>query len=129
MEIGFTGTRNGMSRAQAHQLQKILAHLLAPERQGSMPANEFHFGTHETVELKADAEAATLAQALGYRLVPHHATAGTELARDRAQVAVINVLIAAPEQDKEQLRSGTWTTVRYARSRVIPVVMLSRGRR
>lgn len=49
------------------------------------------------------------------------------LVRNRNIVAACDVLIAAPETDKEQQRSGTWATVRYARAAGKPVVMLSRG--
>jgi hypothetical protein len=61
--------------------------------------------------------------------VRHHASAGKELDRNRAIVAAVDVLVAAPLEDREVQRSGTWATVRSARRKGIPVVMLSRGAR
>jgi hypothetical protein len=61
-------------------------------------------------------------------LVPHPATRGTELKRDREQVAATDFTIAAPLTDKEQPRSGTWTTVRYTREAMKPVILLARGK-
>lgn len=122
LRVGFTGTRAGMSAAQRTQLVFMLA---AMGRQGVI--HEFHYGTHETVRLLADEQAAEIAKAQGYTPVPHHAMPGGELARDTAQVAVVDVLLAAPLQDAEVLRSGTWATVRRARKRKIPCAMLARG--
>ena len=126
MTVGFTGTRDGMSRWQASQLQYILALFYHADRRiGLVPT--LLYGTHESVELKSDAEAAKLATALGYAVRPYHAKRGEELDRDRRQVGDSNVLVAAPITDLEERRSGTWATVRYARELRIPVVMLSRG--
>lgn len=120
MNIGFSGTRSGMSR---HQIKMLHAFLRAFGQ-----GHTFHYGTHETIELKADAEAAKIAGEYGYELVPHHARRGTELKRDREQVAVTDFTIAAPLTDVEQPRSGTWTTVRYTRQAFKPVILLSRGK-
>jgi cation transport regulator ChaC len=111
-----------MSRHQAKQLH---AFLRAFAQSGD---HQFHFGTHASVELKADTEAAEIAFGYGYRLVPHPATRGTELKRDREQVAATDFTIAAPLTDKEQPRSGTWTTVRYTREAMKPVILLARGK-
>jgi hypothetical protein len=123
MKIGFTGTREGMSRVQAHHCQLVLAWLFA----ASKLRPELHYGRHERAVLLADQEAATLATALGYQSEPHYAMVGEELDRNREIVAAVSVLIAAPLTDKEEQRSGTWATVRAARKKGIPVVMLSRG--
>ncbi len=126
MKVGFTGTRNGMSRRQASSLQYMLA-LLRHADKTVERETVLHYGTHERVTLKADKEAAELARALGYETEPHYAMSGEELDRNLEIVGVVNVLIAAPGTDKEELRSGTWATVRYARKKGIPIVMLPRG--
>lgn len=123
MKIGFTGTRSGMSRWQVKQLMAFLRAFSTTGREV-----EFHYGTHETVDLLADTEAATIAEQFGFTLCPHHATRGTELKRDRAQVAVTDFTIAAPLTNREQPRSGTWTTVRYTREAEKPVILLARGK-
>lgn len=124
MHIGFTGTRTGMSSSQIKQLHAVLGWFRAA---AWLDPHTFHYGTHATVELKADAMAARLAAAQGYRLKDWPARAGTELQRDREQVAANDILIAAPLRDREY-RCGTWTTVHYAREKGIPVVLLARGR-
>lgn len=121
MKVGFTGTRDGMSPQQIHQLLFVLG-VLGVER-----GQEFHYGAHKYAQLKADKAAARHAADYGFVPVPHSAEAGEELARNRELVAAVDILIAAPIADKEELRSGTWATVRYARARRIPIVMLSRG--
>ena len=137
MVIGFTGTRQGMSDAQKDQLDWVLA-MLAPSparptrdiRTKRLTATvAFHHGGAKG----ADAEAAALAaRYIGPdRIVSHPPadhTPKAALLRDRDIVKVADVLIAAPRGDKEELRSGTWATVRYAREEGIPVIMLSRGR-
>ena len=124
MNVGFTGTRTGMSAAQSVQLRWMLA-VFANDG----PQPRFHYGTHETATLLADSAARDIADRLGYECVSYHAVVGEELDRDRQLVAESHVLVAAPRTDKEEQRSGTWATVRYARRRGIPVVMLSRGER
>lgn len=47
------------------------------------------------------------------------------LVRNRAMVYEVSLLIAAPRTKDEELRSGTWATVRYARKRGVPVIIIS----
>jgi hypothetical protein len=58
---------------------------------------------------------------------PKTRTAADLLARDRAIAETVDYLIAAPRTDKEETRSGTWATVRYARTAGVPVILLPRG--
>lgn len=123
MIVGFTGTRAWMSLAQQRQLVDVLRWLGAASRAEGR-VSEFHHGAAEG----ADTEAAHYAREQGYCEVPH--PAGSDpLQRNREIVAAVDVLIAAPLTDKEERRSGTWATVRYARAAQKPVVMLSRGDR
>jgi hypothetical protein len=78
----------------------------------------------------ADLEAREIAETAGCVCSTHppaSRTAAALLARNRTIVDVSAILVAAPESDVEELRSGTWMTVRYARSRAKPVLMLTRG--
>lgn len=122
MRIGFTGTRKGMSASQQEQLHAVLDWMWLG-REG----REFHHGG----AVGADTQACDIADRWSSVVfVPHLAngaySSGALLKRNRDIVASSDVLIAAPESDREELRSGTWATVRYARQRGIPVVMLSR---
>jgi hypothetical protein len=121
MIVGFTGTRKGMTERQKDQLALMLRCFYGN-------VNTLHHGAGpEDVRQKADIEAAAIAEEIGYTCQPHPA-GDDPLVRNRAIVAASDVLIAAPESDKEEPRSGTWATVRYARLAAKPVVHLSRGK-
>ena len=107
-----------MSQAQKLQLHVVLE---------GLAVDEFHNGAARG----ADEQAAKIAltHVLYRESVIAHPTGPDPLVRNREIVAACDVLIAAPSEDKEQIRSGTWATVRYERAAMIPVVMLSRGGR
>lgn len=90
------------------------------------PRAEFHHGDC----VGADYEAAFLAREIGYRVVGHPPLVQTKrgffacdelclpkkyLDRNRDIVDACSVLVAAPKESQETVRSGTWATVRYAR--------------
>ena len=125
--IGFTGTQDGMTRAQIVALRRIL----------SRTGGWFHHGDC----VGADAEAHEIAAYLeGYRIILHppsdpkkrawckgaHETRNEKpyLQRNRDLVDETDVLIAAPKDKQERLRSGTWSTVRYARKTGKSVYMI-----
>lgn len=117
MKVGFTGTRKGMSPRQRRQLAAILH-----------AVTEIHHGDC----VGADEQAHELAVEAGIRRVVHppsnpgkRAWCGIDdgstvlpakpyLARNRDIVDACDVLMAAP-YGPEEVRSGTWSTVRYAR--------------
>jgi hypothetical protein len=125
--VGFTGTKAGMSEGQARQLRYVLALL----RHADVAVQQ------DTVFLDgdcrgADLQAREIAVEQGCRsepVPPKDQTAAELLARDRVIVARCHILIAAPLTDGEQVRSGTWYTVRQAGDAQKPVVMLKRGGR
>ena len=136
MTVGFTGTRKGMTHAQKSQLCVILSIL------ANHTANVFHQGGADG----ADLQAVELARHFKFDVTWHPADGhrgdavlranGTvdivhdelpPLVRNYNIVRACDLLVAAPETDKEVLRSGTWATVRAARQMGKPVVMLSRG--
>lgn len=123
MIIGFTGTRRGMSEWQRLMLLTILTH-----RCEIGAINEFHHGGC----LGADAEAHVLVRNMTpYTIYVHFpenrkyearlpgpfVSMGRKpyLVRNEDIVKVCDLLIAAPLTDKEQIRSGTWATIRMAR--------------
>lgn len=127
MTVGFAGTRAGMSRAQKDQLAYVLALFRHADKVvDRVPV----FVDGDCPDGGADQEARAIAEEHGCicrQEPPKDRTAKELLARDRRIAQRCDVLVAAPSTDKEQLRSGTWTTVRYARRAGKPVVMLSRG--
>lgn len=114
--FGFTGTRQGMTPQQKRSVREIL---------GS--ASTFHHGDC----LGSDEQAHDIAKSIGLSVVIHPPSNdsmrawcdGDEsfpekdyLTRNKDIVDFSSYLIAAPAEEKgEKLRSGTWSTVRYAR--------------
>lgn len=124
MKIGFTGTQHGMTENQKALLRAFLR-----------PAWEFHHGDC----IGADAEAHDIAKAVGCRIVVHPPSNprkralkhGDEarrplhyLDRNNAIVAETDLLVAAPKSIEEEVRSGTWYTIRRARKHSKPVHIL-----
>ena len=134
LHVGFTGTREGMSPGQRHNLMLILEG--AYKSRGSTGA-VLHHGDC----VGADAEAHELAQSLGLAVVIHPPTnpkaraycQGAErwhqeldyLVRNHEIVRCSDLLVAAPA-GVEVHRSGTWATVRYARKTGDRILVLER---
>lgn len=129
-QVGFTGTREGMGEAQLAALRWVLRELLCAV---------LHHGDC----VGADAQAHAAARALGMAVEIHPPSspamrafcAAAEgdavrqeapyLERNRAIVDATSALVACPrEEEGEADRSGTWATVRYARSIGRPVVVI-----
>lgn len=134
MKIGFTGTREGMSEYQRRQFCVELLKRLEEE-----PESELHHGGCRGADREAHAFAALFAcpnivhpgsdtilpdqvQITSSLIMP----AKPNLVRNHDIVDTCEVLIAAPFTDEEQLRSGTWATIRYARKQGKEVVILRR---
>jgi hypothetical protein len=124
--VGFTGTQRGMSRTQLVALAILLNRLHVDG------CTHFHQGDC----IGGDAEAHAIANEIGYVIEVHPPTndskrAHTErlatkhpiilhepkpyLVRNHEIVDACSYMVAAPFEMTEQLRSGTWATVRYAR--------------
>jgi hypothetical protein len=87
----------------------------------------------------ADAQAHELASLLGHRVTIHPPNNNrvrawktspdirapkAYLTRNKDIVRETDILIAAPAEPEEQIRSGTWSTVRYARRLGKPVFVI-----
>lgn len=120
MKIGFTGTQKGMTVPQLEKLYSILDRF----RKGT----QFHHGDC----IGADCQAGGTANSLGYLIIIHPPNVDTKRAfcysdetlppkpyldRNKDIVDATDFLIASPGEKEEQLRSGTWSTVRYARKK------------
>lgn len=119
LRIGFTGTAKGMTPYQATRVNLYLASF------AERGAVEFHHGDC----IGADSEAHDLARKNGLLIVGHppvdpKARAFREcdmlweelpyLVRNHDIVHATNIMIVAPRSRREELRSGTWATYRYA---------------
>jgi len=130
MKIGFTGTQKGMTDKQKEKLRDILSRQIYPNHN-----IEFHHGDC----IGADSEAHKIAKEMGFVVHIHPPIKPNKrafcqgdvehikkdyLIRDYDIIDAATILIACPA-GKEELRSGTWATVRYARkiSRPITIIM------
>ncbi len=119
MIVGFTGTSRGMNELQKALFVGVIARL-CPET--------FHHG--DCVGADADAHALIRLHAPRCRIIIHPPDNATRrafcegdemrdakpyLERNRAIVACCEELVAVPKGRAEELRSGTWMTVRAAR--------------
>ena len=129
MRVGFTGTAQGLTDIQFQSLGLLLQEL---KKNG---ATELHHGCC----IGADYAAHEIGQALGYEIVKHppdntskmaECIGGTEwrpkpyLDRNHDIVDATVMLVATPKERYEQLRSGTWATVRYATKRNRPITFV-----
>lgn len=134
IHIGFTGTQTGMTSYQKDSLAFLLEEL-QKEWNSRSAAQFFHHGDC----IGADAEAHEIARQSGFHIIVHppsnpqkRAWCATYerrqtlpyLERNRVIVDESILLIAAPKEDQEILRSGTWSTVRWARKCRRPVQVL-----
>lgn len=117
MKVGVTGTREGATEYQLHELRSILQEL---------KGTEFHHGDCKGV----DEQAAAIAKNLGYKIVCHppekdylrayfpydetREPAGY-LKRDRAIVDSVDILLVVPLHEEWQSKGGTWYTHDYAK--------------
>lgn len=117
MRIGFTGTQAGMSQKQLETLRELFS---------TTNVEEFHHGDC----IGSDADAHDIAAAMSIRIFMHPPkqekkrawkvgdyiyTPKEYLERNHDIVNAVDYLIAAPKRNTEELRSGTWATIRYAR--------------
>ena len=126
VHVAFTGTQAGMNTRQLRALRTLLRDL------GCV----FHHGGC----IGADAQAHGIAMQYRYPVIVHppsdlkkyaRISGGQEvrpakdyLIRNREMVDECTILFAAPRKNTEVLRSGTWATIRYARTRGLTIVML-----
>jgi hypothetical protein len=134
MKIGFTGTQIGLTLHQQGEVKRILVEVwskLLPEE-----TIEFHHGDC----IGSDAQAGSIASLLGCIIHVHppidarkraYAKGNVTYApkeyieRNHNIVDLCNLLIATPRSKDEEIRSGTWATIRYARKRNIPIILIT----
>lgn len=122
---GFTGTREGMTEAQQVSLRVVLKLLSGWWHHGDC------FG--------GDAESHGIAKKMGLFVTVHPPInpkfrafcSGDEtrptydyIERNRNIVTETQRLVAAPDTTKEEWRSGTWATVRWARKLGKPIAII-----
>lgn len=121
--LGVTATQEGLTNRQKQKAKQILRKF----KRRNCKDQWFHHGDC----IGGDAELHDIAVKLGYNIEIHpsnllHKRAFKKgdivhdpkppLIRNRIIVKIVGYLLAFPKESKEIWRSGTWTTIRYARS-------------
>jgi hypothetical protein len=132
LHIGFTGSREGMSDRQYEILLEWLRHYKRTDGEVVL---------HHGDCIGADAQAHQAALLCDVRVVIHPCTLTSQrafckgyshayeplppLERNSRIVQAADIVIATPKESTEQLRSGTWATIRRARKAHKPVEIIS----
>lgn len=124
-KIGFTGTQKGMTTEQLIAVAEYLCD----------NSGEFHYGDC----IGADAQAHKMAnETKYYKIIGHPPSNPVKrawctchelqlekpyLERNKDIVLQTNILIATPSEMEERIRSGTWSTIRFARRLDKPIII------
>jgi hypothetical protein len=125
MKVGFTGTRNGLTEDQKICVEYIFYRL------GKAGMSEFHQGNCTGADFQANKIVKENHSRTCKRIahpsikLDHQAPCFVDetrppkdyIDRNHDIVDETDVLIACPRTDKEELRSGTWATIRYAKKK------------
>lgn len=134
--VGFTGTQRGMTKEQMDVLVKQLLHLTVQHQLIS----EAHHG----LCIGADAQFHKLCFEAGIPIYGHPPSDKSKMAtlegfvelmlpqpylvRNKNIVRGRDVVFGTPYESKEKLRSGTWSTIRFAQlDRITTIVILPDG--
>lgn len=141
LDIGFTGTRRGMSQIQRQQVMDLLSDI-------SVAYPDYDLWAHHGDCVESDEDFHDMARSIGYRIHVHppdnrklrafcigdkYEPTKPYKIRNADIVRESQLLIATPhfnERDGGSIYSGTWATVRIAKRRSVPYVIFhSDGRR
>ncbi len=124
--IGFTGTRNGMTKEQKESFHSLIDAVSVKEfLHGDCVGSdeEAHNMVHELIEIAKGEDIKIVGHPPKYKGYRAYCKCDVllkpkeYLARNKDIVDNSEILIATSATDKEKLRSGTWSTVRYARKK------------
>jgi hypothetical protein len=133
MMVGFTGTRNGLRPVQHNRLTDVVSKLSlsAFVHGGCTGADTLaHYAVRESFPdipifiLPADRDNGSTVTMPLYPEKNIILQPREPLERDRIIVRVVAGLVATPNTMAEELRSGTWYTIRQARKRGVPVLIV-----
>lgn len=121
--LGFTGTRQGLSPYQKSTLVRLYS-VLRPEvlhvgGAAGADLDATNLFPSPKVEIYPSNLEVVLPKNFSKIWPPKH-----PLDRNRDIVKASDALVACPKGNKEELRSGTWATVRYARIESLPIVII-----
>lgn len=131
MKVGFTGSRHGMTYKQKQEFSAFLEY-------NRSKITQLHMGHAQG----ADTDASILVRKLLPKVkIVSHPPKDTRLesdfeadivlprkdylVRNQDIVDICDILVATPETSEEQLRSGTWATIRRAKKANKQVLILN----
>lgn len=135
MNVGFTGTQEGMTDSQKESVTLLLK--AASDLEWIFGEPVFHHGDC----IGSDAEADEIARELGYAIVVHPPLRNEKRAfvpadgvtyrkpkdyldRNQDIVDETDLLLATPQGFEEERRSGTWATIRRSRGRNMRTIIV-----
>lgn len=131
MNVGFTGTRKGMTAPQRASFRELLRFTqIDVFHDGLCKGSDAHAAAMISLRTKAKlvGHPCNLYQFHADQIVwdIHDEVRPTypPLERNRHIVAESKLLIATPGQDQEAPRSGTWSTIRHARKQGKEVIII-----
>lgn len=118
IHIGLTATQLGGNKKQVATLETILSadvclhhgDCIGGDAQAHQIMLELHGPSHIIVYPPENDSKRSFCKGYSYRHEPK-----PYLERNKDIVRQCHILVAIPRTDEEELRSGTWSTVRYAR--------------
>ena len=145
MKIGFTGTQSGMTEHQKIEFLDILTQI----NKDFSAITEFHHGDcigadyeahqifrifyNEKIHIHPSNNSSKRAYSSKNEIyyqrnskypVPDIHKAKPYLERNKVIVNETDMLIACPKSKQEELRSGTWATIRYAKKQKKPIIII-----
>ena len=125
--VGFTGTRFDVTKPQGKMLRQIVQIIKPKEGQhgdcvgadATMHRILRNSKCRITIRPPNDDSERAFCQGANRVMMPK-----AHLARNRDIVDNSDVLVATPRTVEEELRSGTWATIRYARKRFLPIIII-----
>lgn len=141
IHVGFTGTRRGMTSLQEATVEKILDEVksLWHARDLRLRVEALRPRFHHGDCVGSDAGARDVAKRCGFWTASHPPindslrafTTNDETyppadyrVRDRRIVQMAQLMLATPKFMREEVRSGTWATIRDARKLFTPVIIV-----
>lgn len=133
LRIGFTGTQQGMTTAQKEAIRDILHGVSFIAIHGGCVGADADF--HDLcVQMRecdgiiihpSNIPGKQMRLASDAKLMWVHAPR-TPLERNRSIIQDSDRMLATPKEDRMVIRSGTWTTIRYARDAKRPLCIVDR---
>ena len=130
IKYGFTGTRSGLNDTQKHKLIELFENDLKSN------SVELHHGDC----VGADKDVHEICEKYSINIIIHPPTDNKlrsfcysdniykelpYLQRNKKIVDETDILIACPFSEQEQLRSGVWSTIRYAKKKNKTVIIFN----